>query len=607
MAIQLLPNQLINQIAAGEVVERPASVVKELVENAFDAGAQQIQIDIEQGGMSLIRVRDDGSGIPAQELSLALSRHATSKIATLEDLERVATMGFRGEALPSIASVSRLKLTSKMESDGNAWSIESQDGRDSSDPKPSPHPKGTSVEVRDLFYNTPARRKFLRSEKTEFQHIDTLIRRLALARQEIGFRLTHNERTVLDLKPASSPERLQQRLSALLGEDFLEQSLPLNRSASNLSLNGWLGLPTFSRSQADLQFFYVNGRLVRDKLLNVAIRQAYQDVLYHGRHPIYVLYLDMDPRGVDVNAHPTKMEVRFRETRQVHDFIFQSLHQAVAGTRAGRSEGHPASILYKSPETTTTNGEELSAGAAPSPRSFQFSSRPLQTRLPLETGGSLVDQLTQLYRTQEPSQEESPTPELEEAPLGFALGHLHGAFILAQNSKGLVIVDAHAAHERITYEKLKCQWDLGQLSSQPLLLPISIQVRESEANLVENTHQQLARLGLEIDRQGPTTLVIRSLPGILDPSSAETLIKDVLADLDALGKSQRIETKIHEILASMACHGSVRANRKLNTLEMNALLREMEVTERSGQCNHGRPTWVQLQIKELDALFQRGR
>ena len=607
MAIQLLPNQLINQIAAGEVVERPASVVKELVENAFDAGAQQIQIDIEQGGMSLIRVRDDGSGIKAQELSLALSRHATSKIATLDDLECVATMGFRGEALPSIASVSRLKLTSKMDSDHSGWSIESQDGRESTDIKPSPHPNGTSVEVRDLFFNTPARRKFLRSEKTEFQHIDTLIRRLALARQDIGFRLTHNNRTVLDLKPANTPERLQQRLSALLGEDFLEQSLPLNRSASNLSLNGWLGLPTFSRSQADLQFFYVNGRLVRDKLLNVAVRQAYQDVLYHGRHPIYVLYLNMDPRGVDVNAHPTKMEVRFRETRQVHDFIFQSLHQAVAGTRAGRTEGRPQGEVYKILETTPNIEGGLAAEGVARSLSFQLSSRPLQTRLPLDTGGSLLDQLSQLYSTEVPLKEPTEAPEWEETPLGFALGHLHGAFILAQNSKGLVIVDAHAAHERITYEKLKCQWDLGQLASQPLLLPIVMKVRESEADLVETTHPQLSRLGLEMDRQGPTTLVIRSLPSILDASSAEALVRDVLSDLDALGKSQRIESRIHEILASMACHGSVRANRKLNALEMNALLREMEVTERSGQCNHGRPTWIQMDMKALDALFQRGR
>ena len=608
MPIRILPNQLVNQIAAGEVVERPSSAVKELVENAFDAEATQIDIDIELGGMRLIRIRDNGKGIPKHELNLALSRHATSKIETLSDLERVATMGFRGEALPSISSVSRLSLTSKTQEEELAWLVEADGTETDHDTRPAAHPKGTTVEVRDIFYNTPARRKFLRSDKTEFQHIETLIRRLALARHDIGFSLSHNQKQILQLRPTRSQADLDERLAALLGIDFLEQSLPIEFNASNLRLHGWVGLPTCSRSQADQQYFYVNGGLVRDQVVSVAIRQAYQDVLYHGRHPVYVLYLELDPLLVDVNAHPTKMEVRFRESRTVHDFLFRALHGAIGNSRPGVTTEAFGGI------NPAQNGEAplLPEQGNHSPQAIQglrssFSGAFSQTKLPFNVEGLLKD-----YQALYKSGDNPPLPQTtsdhdQEAPLGFALAHLHGVFILAENKQGLILVDAHAAHERITYEKLKQQWHLGQIPSQPLLLPIRINVTPIEANLADEAEPELLKLGIDISQLGPETVVIRALPILLNQSDAEALIRDVLADLNSQGKSHRIESSINEVLATMACHGSVRANRKLTHPEMNGLLREMEVTERSGQCNHGRPTWIQMTLGELNALFQRGR
>lgn len=626
MPIRILPPQLINQIAAGEVVERPASAVKELVENAFDAGARSVDIDVEQGGLRLLRIRDDGCGIGADELPLALSRHATSKIASLDDLERVGTFGFRGEALPSISSVSRLTLISRTRGERCAYQVGADGTEAHFDIQPAAHPEGTTVEVRDIFYNTPARRKFLRSEKTEFQHIDTLMRRLALARFEVGFSLTHNQRNVLNLRPAESQGDIERRVAALLGEDFLEQSLPVDIAATGLRLSGWVGLPTYSRSQTDMQFFYVNGRLVRDKLVSVAVRQAYQDVLYHGRQPVYVLYLELDPAQVDVNAHPAKLEVRFREARMVHDFLFRGLHRVLGGAKAGIATGTaaelPAEIAVpaESTEAPATHREPpplpaLRLSPAPSAHSYR------QTSLPLQVAEALQG-YADLYAPPRPAAPTVPVPQRtpdttpkpsapgEEAGvplLGYALAHLHGAFILAESRSGLILVDAHAAHERITYEKLKKQHGSGPVPSQPLLLPIRMKVTEAEADLAMEAADTLATLGLDLGRLGPETLLVRSLPALLCESGGEPLVRDVLADLNQHGQSSRIEETLNAVLATMACHGSVRANRKLTIPEMNTLLREMEATERSGQCNHGRPTWVELSMKDLNGLFLRGR
>jgi DNA mismatch repair protein MutL len=613
MTIRTLPPQLINQIAAGEVVERPASAIKELVENAFDAGANRIEIEIEQGGLGLMRVRDNGCGISKEELPLALSRHATSKIASLEDLEKVMTMGFRGEALPSISSVSRLQLTSKTASDDHAWRIQTDGGERHFELKPAAHPEGSSVEIRDLFYNTPARRKFLRSEKTEFQHIETLVRRMALSRMDVAIGLTHNDKEILRLPASHHPEETPRRLEAILGRDFIEQSLPIDYQAADLRLHGWIGLPTFSRSQPDQQYFYVNGRLVRDKLVNVAIRQAYQDVLYHGRHPIYVLYLELDPAQVDVNAHPTKMEVRFRETRLVHDFLFSGVHRSLGNATAGHQ---PANL--QSPEGVAPLGDWISgstrqpaasASSSSSQRGPSYGSNAWrQPPLPLEASTTIAsyERLLNIGSHEVPPEPHSSSDETG-GRLGHAIAHLHGAFILAENTEGLVLIDAHAAHERVTYEKLKDQQDGGQVASQRLLLPIAIEVTEQEANIAEDESETLAHLGLELRRSGPSSILVTAFPALLPPTEAEGLVRDVLADFVHQGRSRRLEERVHQTLATMACHGSVRANRHLTVPEMNALLREMEATERSGQCNHGRPTWVQLTLQDLNNLFQRGR
>jgi DNA mismatch repair protein MutL len=614
MPIRLLPPQLINQIAAGEVVERPASVVKELVENCFDAAARTVEVEVEQGGLRLLRIRDDGLGIPKDELPLALSRHATSKIASLDDLEHVATLGFRGEALPSISSVSRLTLVSRTRGERCAWRVGADGSETNFDLQPAASPEGTTVEVRDIFYNTPARRKFLRSEKTEFQHIETLVKRLALARFDVGFALTHNQRNVLNLRPAAGQADIDRRLSALLGEDFLEQSLPVDVSAAGLRLFGWSGLPTYSRSQADMQFFYVNGRLVRDKLVSVAIRQAYQDVLYHGRQPIYVLYLELDPALVDVNAHPAKLEVRFRDSRMVHDFLFRSLYRALSGTKAGAAGETEIPVTF---ETPAPSGHPAPARPreAPAPRLSPSSSGAYrQASLPLKVADVMGD-YTDLYAVPRPPSATETAPPAREAPqeddaqhpLGYALAHLHGAFILAESAKGLILVDAHAAHERVTYEKLKKQRQAGSIPSQPLLLPIRLKVSEAEADLAAEAADTLAALGLDVGRIGPDSLLVRALPALLGETDGGQLVRDVLADLNQHGHSARVEETLNAVLATVACHGSVRANRKLTVPEMNTLLREMEATERSGQCNHGRPTWVELSLKDLNGLFLRGR
>ena len=521
-------------------------------------------------------------------------------------------MGFRGEALPSISSVSRLVMTSRRRGESHAWQIRTDGAETDFDLRPAAHPEGSTVEVRDLFYNTPARRKFLRSEKTEFQHIETLIKRMALARLDVGLTLSHNQREILNLRPTRAAADIEQRLAALLGGDFLEQSLPVDVSASGLRLHGWVGLPTYSRSQADLQFFYVNGRLIRDKLVTVALRQAYQDVLYHGRHPVYVLYLELDPTLVDVNAHPTKMEVRFREGRSVHDFLFRSLHRVLGGARAGWgvsvSELEPA--VPPAPEPASRRHDPLPPlslrPAAVGSRSSSYASGARQTPLPLNVS-ELMHGYAGLYGAAAPATPiPADTPPVT-PPLGYALAHLHGAFILAENADGLVLIDAHAAHERITYEHLKQQYGSGAIACQPLLLPIRLNVTLVEAELAVERETELAALGIELGRLGPETLLIRALPVLLSQSDGERLVRDVLADLNTHGQSRRVEDWLNTLLATMACHGAVRANRKLTVPEMNALLRDMEATERSGQCNHGRPTWVQLSLADLNALFLRGR
>lgn len=590
--IQLLDAQLSNQIAAGEVVERPASVVKELIENSLDAGARSLDIQIEQGGIALIRIRDDGEGVTKDDLALALARHATSKIHHADDLEAVATLGFRGEALASVASVSRLTMTSSTDDSGLAWSVRSE-GRDMSAVlAPARHPRGTTLEVRDLFFNTPARRKFLRTEKTEFSHLEEVVRRLALTVPQVAFTLSHNGRVLWQLKPARDEQEMLRRLSQVCGPAFVDAVQPLSVQVAGVELQGWLGLPTFSRSQADLQYFFVNGRMVKDKVVSHAVRQAYADVLYHGRHPAYVLFLNVDPASVDVNVHPTKHEVRFRDQRLVHDVIFRSLHRALADMRPQTA---PASMTEPLPVQTAV-------AITPS------------HAMPTQQGG-LQWAVTPPSQTQEqwaayiapPTQ--TPMPESASAPppLGYALAQLHGVYILAQNAEGLILVDMHAAHERIVYERLKQAHEGQGIVRQPLLVPISMAVSEREAALAESSRDMLMELGLEVDRVGPETLLIRGLPSLLPQRQAEGLLRDVLADVLAQGSTRRIQELANTLLATMACHGAVRANRQLSVAEMNALLRDMEVTERSGQCNHGRPTWTSLSMTDLDRLFLRGR
>ena len=602
MRIHALPIQLVNQIAAGEVVERPASVIKELLENSLDAGASRVDVDVDQGGVKLIRVRDNGQGIHREDLMLALSRHATSKIASLEELETVVSMGFRGEALPSIASVSRLQLVSRCAEDDNGWLVVSEGSGEMSPPIAAPHPVGTTIEVRDLFFNTPARRKFLRTDKTELGHIDLLVKRLALSRFDVAFHLRSNRRETLTLPSALSQLEKERRLAELLGPAFLEQSFYLREASAGLILTGWVAHPTFSRSQADMQYFYVNGRSVRDKLVTHAVRQAYRDVLFHGRHPAYVLYLELDPRLVDVNVHPTKHEVRFRDGRSVHDFLFRSLHAALAesspGFRVNRSTGE----MVAATEPLAT-GVRLPSAAAPdtlaSPQQTPFQFHVREQRSGYRAGFDL--QRPAAYPAAKRGVSET-TP-----PLGYALAQLKGIYILAENECGLVLVDMHAAHERITYERLKKSMADAQVRSQPLLVPLAVAVSRREADLAETHADLFNRLGMAVDRIGDENLVLRAVPVLLQETNAERLLRDLLADLVVFGSSGRLESEIDKVLATMACHGSVRANRRLSLEEMNVLLRDMERTERSDQCNHGRPTWRQLALDDLDKLFMRGQ
>ncbi len=600
--IRQLPAQLVNQIAAGEVVERPASVAKELIENSLDAGADRIEIDVERGGIKLLRVRDNGEGIAREDLALALCRHATSKIAEVADLQSIATLGFRGEALPSIASVSRLELSSRHRDADQAWCVRGDGSDQPGEPVPASHPVGTTVQVRDLFYNTPARRKFLRTDKTELSHLEQLVRRVALARCDVRFRLTHNGRLLFDLAPvAGEGGTAGNRLQELVGAGFPEHALTLDQTAVGMRLHGWVASPGFSRSQSDLQFFYVNGRMVRDKLVAHAVRLAYQDVLHQGRQPAYVLYLELPPVLVDINVHPAKHEVRFREGRQIHDFIFRALHRRLA---EGRAQAGPAPVEGPPPATGMPDlGSARSMPEDPGPRQ-----RPMPLRVaegPDRYRSDFESQRPGSSRDADTGQENGADTGLP--PLGYAIAQLQGVYILAQTADGLVIVDMHAAHERIGYERLKRSWEEGAIRGQPLLVPVMVQVAPWEADLAESNLELFRRLGVGLDRMGEGSLVVREIPALLQGADAERLLRDLLSDFAVHGRSERIREEINGVLATLACHRSVRANRRLEPEEMNALLRDLERTERADQCNHGRPTWIKLSGPELDRLFLRGR
>jgi DNA mismatch repair protein MutL len=597
MPIRVLPSTLVDQIAAGEIIERPASVLKELIENALDAGASRIEVEAELGGVRCCRVRDDGCGIAADELALALTRHATSKIASIDDLGAVRTLGFRGEALPSIASVSRLSLTSRVAEVATGMRISAEGGATGL-PAPAAHPRGTTVEVRDLFYNTPARRKFLRAEKTELGHLRDLLERLALIRFDVSFRLLHDGRVLLDVPAARDDRAQEQRVAGLCGESFMEHALHLSHEAAALRLHGWIAQPTFARSQTDLQHLCVNGRMVRDKLLAHAVRRAYEDVLFHGRHPAYVLYLELDPARVDVNAHPAKHEVRFRDPGAVHDFVLRTVEQVLASTHP-HSPAHSLAAAHAHTSAASHTQEPVHARPH-SEHGHAFARR--QRVLPV--GQAIVAEQLATYGRMHA---ECPAPEAAVSPLGTALAQLHGVYVLAQNESGLVLVDMHAAHERVLYERLKTRLAAGAVPAQALIVPLSLELSRAEAELAEDAAEELAQLGVVLDRVGPTSVRVRALPSLFGEMDARGFVQDVLSDLAQHGRTRRVEEGLHALLASMACHAAVRANRRLTVPEMNALLREMERTDRADQCNHGRPTWTQISLHELDALFLRGR
>ena len=575
-SIRVLPELLVSQIAAGEVVERPASALKELLENSLDAGARELSIQLAGGGVKLIKVTDDGAGIPRDELPLALARHATSKIASLDDLEHVASLGFRGEALASISAVSRVTLTSRRSGEKHAWTV-SASGAEVSKAAPAPLTAGTSVEVRDLYFNTPARRKFLKSEATEFAHCEEAFRRIALSRPDVAFTLQHNGRNRSHLKP----QPLRGRIGAVLGEEFHAGALQLDESSAGLRLYGAVGLPAHAHANRDAQYCFVNGRFVRDRLIAHAIRQAYQDVLHHEQHPSFVLFLEIDPALVDVNVHPTKSEVRFRDARGVHQFVFHALNKALAGAVAGAT-AERSPVAVPAPAFTTQPARQAAMALAAEPSAFY------------ET----------LFGRLEPA---APLPDEQEAPLGFALAQLSGVYVLAQNRQGLVIVDMHAAHERIMYERLKGALDQREIPMQPLLVPVTFAAEALDVATVEEHADVLRTIGFDIAAASPTSLIVRAVPALLADVDARRLASDVLREVREYGATRVLTERRNELLASMACHAAVRANRKLTAPEMNGLLREMEATERSGQCNHGRPTWHQVTLAELDKLFMRGR
>jgi DNA mismatch repair protein MutL len=650
-SIRPLPDLLINQIAAGEVIERPASALKELMENSLDAGATEIAVQLEGGGIRRLTVRDNGGGIPGEELAYALMRHATSKIASLDDLQRVASMGFRGEALASMAAVAQLALTSRHSGAAHAWQIRAADGK-IEQPVPAAHAQGTSVEMRELYFNTPARRKFLKSESTEFAHCEETFRRLALSRPDVAFLLTHNGRTAWQLAapqrafPLPNPppegeganvptvgvgESLNFRIAALLGDEFSHHAVSVDRQAAALRLYGLAALPAYSRATRDAQYFFVNGRFVRDKMLSHAVRMAYQDILHHQRHPAYVLFLDLPPEAVDVNVHPAKSEVRFRESQSIHQFVFHALQDALA-TPLGTPERAPLQEAPPARAETPLSGfipvqQRMPLGVAeqqgayrlweeaavardrPFPADVEEASRAGEVQGALRTA-------TETYLEGRRGSEHSATPQFDrtgalstsgEHPLGFALGQLSGIYILAQNAQGLIVVDMHAAHERIMYEKLKAAFDAQQMPTQPLLVPLSFAAEALDVATAEEEQEALKELGFEIAPLSPTQLAVRAMPALLKQAHAEAAARDVLRELREYGASRALTERRNALLATLACHSAVRANRQLTLPEMNAILREMEQTERADQCNHGRPTWFQVTLAELDAMFMRGQ
>ncbi|PID60839.1 MAG: DNA mismatch repair endonuclease MutL [Gammaproteobacteria bacterium] len=655
--IRQLPDHLINQIAAGEVVERPASIVKELIENALDAGATRIEIELEQGGIERIRVRDNGAGIAAEELPLALSRHATSKIHSMSDLQEVATLGFRGEALPSIASVSHLVLTSATRGSEHGARIDYDQGNTRHEP--APHPVGTTVDVRSLFFNVPARRKFLRTPRTELARVGAVVRTQALAAPACAFELLHNGKSVFACKAATGQAERDRRMGEIMGREFAAAAHTVSLELNELTLSGWVADPVFSRSQADMQYFFVNGRAVRDKVIMSAVKQAYSDLIYHQRQPAYVLFLGIPPDAVDVNVHPGKLEVRFRDSQLVHGFVRRSLKEflgairpeahldadsadasdaGVAGGAAAHSGGDFSHTAGGSARGDVPSSVAASLGRGVPARAGHAAfgvSRPSGLAVQAE-----LDGMHQLGAA--PAQESGaaspggaadggvdfgPEAGVDDnrigegpagaaavhtegrgvPPLGYARAHLHGVYILAENAAGLIIVDAHAAHERITYERLKAQYGAGRIGTQALLVPVTLDVSRAEADRCEDDADWLASLGLVVERLGPESLRVREIPAMLTRHDVAAILRDVLADLMSIDSSERVEQAVNAVLSSMACHGSVRANRKLTVDEMNALLRQMEATPNSGQCNHGRPTWTSLDMRELDALFLRGR
>ena len=623
MSIRQLPEILINQIAAGEVVERPASVVKELVENAIDAGATRVDIELEEGGARLIRIRDNGCGIEPDELLLAVSRHATSKIASLDDLEAVATLGFRGEALPSIASVSRFTLASRRHEAVHGAALQ-VDGGHVGEVAPRAHAPGTTVEVRDLFYNVPARRKFLRAERTELGHIEEWLRSLALARPDVELRIAHNGKPSRRYKPGDLHSEL--RLAETLGEDFAGQCLRVDHAGAGLRLHGWIALPQYSRASTDQQYFYVNGRAVRDRNVAHAVKLAYSDVLYNGRHPAYVLFLELDPTRVDVNVHPAKHEVRFRDARLVHDFVYRTLKDALAQTRAGLDGGQVSAVVAGAAAPAleaAAAGFGLqrpvgSLGGSGGGSGMAWPQRQAPLGLQVADAAPAYAALYRAPPAADAGAQAAPGREFQPGlppasadgqvpPLGFALAQLHGIYILSECAEGLIVVDMHAAHERIGYERLKAAHDSIGLHAQPLLVPLTLMVGERDADTAEREAATLADLGFEVTRAGPGALMVRSVPALLAHAEPDALLRDVIADLREHGQSRRVASARDELLGTMACHGAVRANRRLSVVEMNALLRDMEATERSGQCNHGRPTWARFTLAEIDRWFLRGR
>lgn len=592
--IETLDQTVADKIAAGEVIEKPASIVKELIENSIDAFATQISISVDEGGIKRIQIDDDGVGIYPDDLRLAVKRHATSKLKNAGDLYNVATMGFRGEALASVAAISKLTITSRVQDADSAWELEIEGGREVRF-GPRARPLGTSVQVLDLFFNTQPRRKFLKTSATEFRYIADTVRTLALANPSIGFTLRHNQREVVNLVPVDEPGT---RVNKILGDSFVQDSIELNVERNSMRLYGWIGSPSFTRSNSSRQFFYVNGRHVQDHLIAHAVRQAYQDVMFHGRHPMFVLFLELGPDLVDINVHPTKREVRFRESRAVHDFLMSSVHHQIRSTRPGQGQDFTAELVSLDVQKEGTDRSSSAIG------------RELDLPIPkydsiAPTHHNLVAHPTS--NKEQPFNQTSDVGREDMPPLGFAIAQLHRAYILAENADGLVVVDMHAAHERVLYEKMKKERDKHPLGAYRLLIPIEMQVDEEEADLIQESTTALSRLGLMLERDGPQTIRIREVPVLLQDTNVEQLVRDVIDELREFDASGAILKREDQILGTMACHSAVRFNRQLTLDEMNALLREMEQTENAGYCNHGRPTYRVQSLKELDRIFLRGQ